>query len=171
MVDIYRMVARLGELVKDAHASTALGSCSEHRIAEISLVHHLRAGESEQDSTRLDLLECLCIELAITAEGIAQSITVLGKCRRIQDNQIVLVAHPVEVLERIFGVCLMARVAREVQFHILVGKVDGLGRAVHRVNEVGTTTHSVERETTGVAEHVQHVAPLGIAFQEVTVLL
>ena len=62
-------------------------------------------------------------------------------------------------------------VARLGEFDILVGEVDGLSRAIYRVYQVGPPTHGIERETTGVAEHVQHVAPLGIAFQEVTVLL
>ena len=81
MVDVHRMVARLGELMQDAHAASALGSGGEDGIAEILLVHHLRAGEGEEDAARLDFLERLGIELAIATEGIAERVTVLGKGR------------------------------------------------------------------------------------------
>ena len=43
MVDIDRMVGRLGELVHDAYAATALGCCREDGIAEILFAYHLRA--------------------------------------------------------------------------------------------------------------------------------
>ena len=116
MVNIHRMVARLGKLVKDAHTTSALGSCSKDSIAEVLLVHHLRAREGKEDTTRLNLLECLGIELAISAEGITQGIAVLGKRWRVEDDQVVLVAHTVEVLERIFGISLVTLIAREGEY-------------------------------------------------------
>ena len=42
MVDVDRMVARLGKLVKDAHAASALCSSGKHGVTEVLLVHHLR---------------------------------------------------------------------------------------------------------------------------------
>ena len=63
MIDVHRMVARLGELMKDTHAASALGSSSKDGITEILLVHHLRTREGEEDATRLDFLERLGIEL------------------------------------------------------------------------------------------------------------
>ena len=86
MVDVYRMVARLGELVKDAHAASALGSCGKDGIAEVLLVYHLRAREGKEDTARLDLLERLGIELTVTTERIAEGIAVLGKCRWVEDD-------------------------------------------------------------------------------------
>ena len=170
MVDVDRMVARLGELVKDAHAASALCSGGKHGVTEVLLVHHLRTGEGKEDAARTYLFEGLGIELGVTAKGIAQGIAVLGKGRRVEDNQVVLVAHAVEELEGIFRKSLVTGIAGEVERYILVGQVDGFGRAVYRVNEVGPSPHGIERETAGVAEHVEHVTALGIAFQQGTVL-
>ena len=102
MVDVDRMVARLGELVKDAHAASALCSGGKHGVTEVLLVHHLRTGEGKEDAARTYLFEGLGIEFGVTAKGIAQGIAVLGKGRRVEDNQVVLVAHAVEELEGIF---------------------------------------------------------------------
>ena len=127
MVDIDRMIARLGELVHDAYATSALGSGSEHGIAEILLAYHLRAGESEEDAARTYLLECLGIELGVTAKGITQSSTMLGKGRRVEDDEVVLPSHAVEILEGIFGKGFMAGIAGEIKLYIGTGEVDGLG--------------------------------------------
>ena len=94
MVDVDRMVARLGELVKDAHAASALCSGGKHGVTEVLLVHHLRAGEGEEDAARTYLFEGLGIEFGVTAKGIAQGIAMLGKGRRVEDNQVVLVVSP-----------------------------------------------------------------------------
>lgn len=102
MVDVDRMVTRLGELVKNAHAASALCSGGKHGVTEVLLVHHLRTGEGKEDAARTYLFEGLGIELGVTAKGIAQGIAVLGKGRRVEDNQVVLVAHAVEELEGIF---------------------------------------------------------------------
>ena len=160
MVNIHRMVARLGKLMEDAHTTSALGCCCKDGIAEVLLVHYLRAREGEEDTARLNLFECLGIELAITTEGIAERVTMLGKGRWVEDNQVVLVTHAVKVLEGIFGISLMAFVAREVKLYILVSQVDGLGRTVYRVYQVGSPTHSIEREAAGVAEHIQYITTL-----------
>ena len=82
MVDVDRMVTRLGELVKNAHAASALCSCGKHGVTEVLLVHHLRTGEGKEDAARTYLFEGLGIELGVTAKGIAQGIAVLGKGRR-----------------------------------------------------------------------------------------
>ena len=158
MVDVDRMVARLRELVQDAHAASALGRCREDGVAEVHLVDHLRAGEGEEDAARLDFLEGLGVELGVAAQGIAQGILVLGKGRRVEDNEVVLVAHTVEVLESIFGIGLVTGIAGEVELDVLVSEVDGFGRAVDRMHQTGTTAHGVEREAAGIAEHVEHAA-------------
>lgn len=48
----------------------------------------------------------------------------LGKCRWVEDNQVVLVAHAVQVFECILGVGCVAGIAGEVEFHVFVGQVD-----------------------------------------------
>ena len=64
----------------------------------------------------------------------------------------------------------MARVVGEVQRDVLVRQVDGLGRAVHRVHQLGPSAHGIDREAPCVAEHVQHAASAGIALQQGAVL-
>lgn len=63
MVDVDRMVTRLGELVKNAHAASALCSCGKHGVTEVLLVHHLRTGEGKEDAARTYLFEALALSL------------------------------------------------------------------------------------------------------------
>ena len=128
------MVARLGQLMQDADTSSRLGSRGKYRITEILFRHHLRTRERKQDTSRTNLLERFRIQLGIASQGIAEGIPVFGKGGRVEDNQVILVAHPVEELESVFCVCLMARVVGEIQLHILVGQVDCLRRAIHRMH-------------------------------------
>ena len=102
-------------------------------------------------------------------EGITQGIFVLGKGGRVEDDEVVLIAHAVKILEGIFGVCRMARVAREVKFYILVCQVDGFGRAIYRVHELGSTTHGIERESARVAKHVEYGAVFGVTLEQRTI--
>ena len=60
----------------------------------------------------------------------------------------------------------MSAVIGEIQFYILVGEVNRFGRAVHRVHQLGATSHGVERKATRVAEHVEHAAIFGISFKQ-----
>ena len=64
----------------------------------------------------------------------------------------------------------MTVVAGKVQFDILVGQVDGFGRAVYGMYQCGIAAHGVNRKPAGIAEHVQHTAAVGITFQQWTVL-
>ena len=123
------MISRLSQLMENPHAASALGSSRKDCIAEILLVDHLRAGESEQDASRTNLFESLCIQFGIASQGIAQGIPVLGKSRRVKNNQIVLVTHPVKELKRIFRKSLVTCITGEVEFHILIGQINRFGRA------------------------------------------
>lgn len=127
MVDVDRMIGRLGELVHDAHTASALCSCCEDGIAEVLLAYYLGAGEGEEDAARTYLLECLGIELGVAAEGIAEGSTMLGKGRRVEDDEVVLPSHAVEILEGVFGKGFMAGIAGKIKLYIGTGKVDGLG--------------------------------------------
>ncbi len=64
----------------------------------------------------------------------------------------------------------MAWVAREVESDVLIGQLDRLGTAVHGVNRLGIATHGIDRETAGIAEHVEHALALGIMLQQGAVL-
>ena len=94
----------------------------------------------------------------------------LRESRRVEDDEIVLVVGIVKKLEGIFTKSLVTGVTREVERHVAVGQFDGLGTAVNRMNQAGTTAHSIEREAARIAEHVQHPPVAGIAFEQRTVL-
>lgn len=63
MVDVDRMVARLGELVKNAHAASALCSGGKYGVTEVLLVHHLRTGEGKEEAARTYLSKALALSL------------------------------------------------------------------------------------------------------------
>ena len=144
MIDIDRMVGWLMQLVQDAHLSASLGSSREHSVAEVILGNHLRTAEGEEDSTLLDALQSLDIETGISLQGIAQGCTMLGKGRRIEDNEIILLIVLIKILEGILAESLMACIAREIQGDILIGQFHGLGTAIHRVNSLGVATHGID---------------------------
>ena len=123
MVDVHRMVRGLGQLVQDPHVTARLGGGAEDGQAEVFLADDLRAGEGEQDTARLDLLERDGIELAITLQGVAQDVLVLGERGRVEDDQVVVVSHLLEILERVDGVGLVAGIVREVKLDVLVGSL------------------------------------------------
>ena len=118
--------------MQDAHTASGHGCGCEYGCTEVFFADGLRAGESEEYAARFDLLESLDIEFAVALQGIAQSIAVLGKSRRVKNYQVVLVAHAVKVFEGIFCIGGMAGVTREVQFDVLVGQVDGFWRSCPR---------------------------------------
>ena len=93
-----------------------------------------------------------------------------GKCGWIQNYQVVLVAHTIQVFESIFGKSGMAGVTGEIQFYILVREVNSLGGTVYRMYQFGITTHTINREATGITEHIQHRTSVSIAFQQCAVL-
>ena len=101
-------VGRLRQLVQDAYAAAGHGSGCEHGGAEVFFADGLRTRECEEDAAGLDFLESLDIEFAVALQGIAQSIAVLGKSRRVKNYQVVLVAHAVKVFEGIFCIGGMA---------------------------------------------------------------
>ena len=64
----------------------------------------------------------------------------------------------------------MAWVVREVEFNVLFGEFYGLGRRIDAMYEFSTATHSIERETTRIAEHVEHSLAFGVFLQKRTIL-
>ena len=64
----------------------------------------------------------------------------------------------------------MAFVAWEVHLHVACGQLYGFCTAIHRVNKLRPSAHGVEREASGVAEHVEHFLALGETLEQGTVL-
>ena len=73
------------------------------------------------------MLECEGIEACVAAQGIAESIAVLSKCRWVENDEVVFILDIVEIFEGIDCVGFVARVAWEVEFDILVGKLNSFG--------------------------------------------
>ena len=169
MINIHRMVGRLRQLVQDAHATSGHGGSRKDSCAEIFLADSLRTGESEQDASRFDFLESFHIQFAIALQGIAQGIPVFGKGGWVEDNQVILVAHTVQIFKGILGKGSVTAITREIQLYILIGKVNRFGGTVYRMYQFGIATHGINGETARVAEHIQYRAPVCIAFQQRTV--
>ncbi len=123
------MIGRLGELMQDAHTAASLGSSREYSEPELFLAHSLRAGESEDNASVAYLFESAGIDPLITTQRVAKRRTMFGECRRVEYYQIVLIlTHVVEILECVFGECLVPVVVWKVQGYIGFGQRYSLGR-------------------------------------------
>ena len=120
MIDIHRMISRLVQLMQYPYLTPSLGSSSEDCITEVFLGYHLRTTEGKEYATRLYLLQCLHVQAGIALQGMRQSTSVLSEGRRVEDNQIILIACLFKVFESILAKCLMTRVTRKVEFHVTV---------------------------------------------------
>ena len=103
-----------------------------------------------------------------------QGTSVLGKGWRVENDEVVgrvrTLAHTTfQELESILAESLVAGVAREVQLHVCLGQLNGLGTAVNAMHQLGTSTHSIEREASRIAEHIQHTLTTGIMLQQGTI--
>lgn len=166
MVYVDRMVGRLDELVQYAHVASRLLCGGEDGEAEVLLAYYLRAGEGEENASGAYLLEGFGVELAVSLQGIVEYPAVFGKGGRVEDDEVIVAAHGVEVLEGVFGKCLVACIAGEVQLYVAAGEVYGLCRAVYRVYELCSASHGVEREAACVAEHIEYGTSVRISFEE-----
>ena len=156
MVDIDGVVSRLMELVKDAHLAARLRRGRKDSTSELILAYRLRATECEQQSTLLDKTEPLGVQADISLESVVERGAMLGKGWRVKHHDVVLVRPSFQEAKRILAKSLMAHIAWEVESHIAVRNLDGLGTAVNRVDTLGTTSHGIDREAARVAEHVEH---------------
>ena len=94
---------------------------------------------------------------------------VLGKSRWVENDEVVAVAHSVEILKGILTESLMAGVAGEIHFHISCGEFYCLSATIDRMHQFGTSAHGIEREAAGVAEHVKHLLAMGETLKQRTV--
>ena len=166
MEDIDGMVGWLMELMEDAHIATGKSGGGKDGIAEIVLGHHLRTGEGEENAARTNLLEGLEIKTGITLQCIVKGTTVLGKCRGVEDDEVVVATGTVEILEGILAEGFMTTVVVEVETDIASGQFDGLGTAVNGMDQTGAATHGIEGETAGIAEHVEDALATGKMFEK-----
>ena len=137
---------------------------------DLILRNPLRATEGKKDAALLNTLQALYVQAGIALQRIAQSRTVLGKSRRIKNNQIILLVMFIKILEGIFADSLMACISREIERNILIGQFYRLGTAVYGVNSLSPASHRINRKAAGIAEHVEHALTLGIMLEQRTVL-
>ena len=99
-----------------------------------------------------------------------QRSSVLGEGRRVENDQVVAVAHAVEIFECVLTESLVSGVAWEVHIHIACGELNCLCATIDRMYQFGSSSHGIEGESACVAEHVQHLLSLGEAFKQRAVL-
>ena len=116
MIYVDWMVGRLMKLMKDANLTSRLGSSGKDCVAEIILCNHLRATESEQNTTRFDMFKSLHVQSCISFQRIMKGTTMLCKCWRVEDYKVILISLSIKVFECIFTECLMTRIVREIKF-------------------------------------------------------
>ena len=170
MVDIDGMVGRLMQLVQDAHLATALRSGCEDSIPEVILRHHLRTAEGEQHASPTDAFKGFDIESCIALQRIVQGSPMLGKGWRVENDEVVGVVGLIKELEGIVAESLMTLIVREIQLYVGIGQFDSLGAAIHRMNECGSATHGVDRESSRIAEHVEHFLAAGVLLEQLPVV-
>ena len=78
------------------------------------------------------------------------------KGRRVKYNKVVYVIGIIQKLECIFTICLVTFITWEVQLYVCVSQLDSLCAAVNGMYRLRSASHSIERETTCIAEHVEY---------------
>ena len=126
------MIRPLAEAVNDPDPAPSLCGGGEDGVGEGNLVHHLRAAESEHKTSRSHLGDRCGVQALISPQGILQRIPVLGECRRVNYDEIILsLPAGAQILYGISADVLPAPVLRSIEGEISVGKGYGLGRRVH----------------------------------------
>ena len=91
MENVDGMVGRLVQLVHNTHLATGLcGSC-EHGIAELVFGNYLTATECEEQATRFDAFEALCVESRITFKRVVKCSAMFGESRWVEHNEVVFI--------------------------------------------------------------------------------
>lgn len=163
MIDVYGVVGGLVQTVKDPHAAAGLGGGGEDGEGKGLLVNHLRAAEREDQTSRSDLGDRGGVQALVSAEGIVQSASMLGECRRVNDHQIVFVFGDVaQELDGIGTIACMSGRLETVQGHIPFNHIDGFAGTVNGINVHGAGAEGIDGEASRVAEEIQDVAALGI---------
>jgi len=94
---------------------------------------------------------------------------VLGEGGRVEDDQVVAVADLFEVLHGVAGERRVGKTVAEIQPHVLVGQLHGALRGVDRADLLRSARGGVDRESSRVAEGVEHGAARSVAFHQFAV--
>ncbi len=91
----------------------------------------------------------------------------LGKCRRIKNDQIIFVLlHFIKEPEGVGCVSLVTLVTREIEGDVRVGEGRGFCRRVNRVDALSSAPHRIDRKTARVAEHIEDITAAGVFLQK-----
>ena len=91
MVDVYRMIGWLVELVQNTNLSSGQRSSGKDRVTKVFFSNDLRAAECKKNAAAWHFLHRFLIQARIAFQRIMKCGPVLGKGRRIKDNQVVSV--------------------------------------------------------------------------------
>ena len=120
VVDVYRVVLRLVQLVEYPHFASHLRRCAEHRQTERLFVHRLRAGEGEQDTARTDYLYRLGVDTLVAAKRVLHGITVFGESGRVKDDEIIVIYHLVISIYHLIIYHLVISIYHLVIYHWVI---------------------------------------------------
>ena len=103
MINIYRMIFWLRELIQNLCFAAGIDSGSHHDALELRFVDSLRAAESEQQTAGVYLSDRFLVYEFVTLQSTVQRLMIFRKRRRVEDYQIVLVfRHGLQVKLGIF---------------------------------------------------------------------
>ena len=89
----------------------------------------------------------------------------LGKCRRIKDNQIIGLIDISQKLKTIGNNPPMTVIAGKIEGRIDPGKLNSSFRSIDRINTSRSATKCINRKSSRIAKHVQHVPVLTIVLK------
>ncbi len=125
MEDVDGMVGGLAEAVEDADVAACECCGGEHGVAELFAADGLRAAEREEDAAGADGCDAARVEADVAFQRVLHGHAMLGEGGRVEDDQIIFVCCLGEVFERVGADRFVARVAGEIQLHVLGGEGDG----------------------------------------------
>ena len=64
----------------------------------------------------------------------------------------------------------MTHVTREIEFYITISEFDGFSTTIDRMHQLSPTPHGIEREATGIAEHIEYTFTTSKSLEQWTVL-
>ena len=94
-----------------------------------------------------------------------------GKCRRIENNQIIFVGVVciVQILECIFTKGFVAFVTGEIQINVSICQFYGFSTTINGMNHLGLPTHGINGKAARITEHIQYAFVLSIVLQQTAI--
>ena len=165
----YWVVDWLRKLMQDAHIATSVDRCRKNCLAEILFADSLRAREGEQYSAAFNLLESPLVDSLVTLQCVVERTLVLGKSRRVENYQVILVGCLGEKVESIECKTLMVSAIGEIKCDIAVGLGYGRFRHIDSVHRTSASAKRINTEASRVAENVANSASRRVVGKQLAV--